>query len=84
VHSQKEEQIILLREDDKKIAAGQALKAELEQQINRWEHWESLNELIGSRNGVKFRTYAQSLTLEALLAHSNQHLEDFAKRYAIL
>jgi len=83
VHSQKEEQIILLREDDKKIVAGQQLAAEREQQISRWEQWESLNELIGSRNGVKFRTFAQSLTLEALLAHSNQHLEDFAKRYAL-
>ena len=82
-HSQKEEQIILLREDDKKIEAGRALKAELDSQQERWAQWESLNELIGSKNGAKFRTFAQSLTLEALLAHSNQHLEDFAKRYAL-
>ncbi|MDD4905706.1 MAG: AAA family ATPase [Methylobacter tundripaludum] len=83
VHSQKEEQVILLREDDKKIEAGRALKAELDSQRDRWDQWESLNELIGSKSGAKFRTFAQSLTLEALLAHSNQHLEDFAKRYAL-
>ena len=83
LHTQKEEQVILLREDDKKIDAGRLLKAELDQQRDRWEQWESLNELIGSKNGVKFRVFAQSLTLEALLAHSNQHLEDFAKRYAL-
>ena len=83
VHSQKEEQIILLREDDKKIEAGRALKAELDSQQERWAQWESLNDLIGSKSGAKFRTFAQSLTLEALLAHSNQHLEDFAKRYAL-
>ncbi|MFA5016187.1 MAG: SbcC/MukB-like Walker B domain-containing protein, partial [Methylobacter sp.] len=82
-HSQKEEQVILLREDDKKIAAGRALKSELDSQQDRWVQWESLNELIGSKSGAKFRTFAQSLTLEALLAHSNQHLEDFAKRYAL-
>jgi len=82
-HSQKEEQIILLREDDKKIEAGRLLKTELDSQRNRWEQWESLNEVIGQKNGAKFRTFAQSLTLEALLAHSNQHLEDFAKRYAL-
>jgi len=82
-HSQKEEQVILLREDDKKIAAGQLLKTELDSQRDRWAQWESLNELIGSKSGAKFRTFAQSLTLEALLAHSNQHLEDFAKRYAL-
>jgi len=82
-HSQKEEQVILLREDDKKIETGRALKAELDSQRDRWDQWESLNELIGSKSGAKFRTFAQSLTLEALLAHSNQHLEDFAKRYAL-
>ncbi|HEY8097773.1 MAG TPA: AAA family ATPase [Methylobacter sp.] len=83
VHSQKEEQVILLREDDKKIETGRALKTELDSQRDRWDQWESLNELIGSKSGAKFRTFAQSLTLEALLAHSNQHLEDFAKRYAL-
>jgi len=82
-HSQKEEQIILLREDDKKIESGRLLKSELDSQRDRWEQWESLNELIGSKSGAKFRTFAQSLTLEALLAHSNQHLDDFAKRYAL-
>jgi exonuclease SbcC len=82
-HSQKEEQVILLREDDKKIEAGQLLKSELDSQRERWEQWESLNELIGSKSGAKFRTFAQSLTLEALLAHSNRHLEDFAKRYVL-
>jgi len=82
-HSQKEEQVILLREDDKKIEAGHVLKAELDKQQDRWQQWESLNDLIGSKNGAKFRTFAQSLTLEALLAHSNRHLEDFAKRYAL-
>ncbi len=79
--SQKEEQVLLLREDDKKIAASSHLKTELETQQNRWQQWESLNELIGSSNGAKFRVFAQSLTLEALLAHSNQNLEDFARRY---
>ncbi len=81
--SQKQEHDIRLREDDKKIAAGQLLQAELDSQRDRWVQWESLNELIGSKSGAKFRTFAQSLTLEALLAHSNQHLEDFAKRYAL-
>jgi exonuclease SbcC len=82
-HSQKEEQVILLREDDKKIETGRLLKTKLDSQRERWEQWESVNELIGSKNGAKFRTFAQSLTLEALLAHSNRHLEDFAKRYAL-
>ncbi|MGJ0428760.1 AAA family ATPase [Methylobacter sp.] len=83
LHSQKEEKLILLREDDKKISAGSRLKAELDKQQARWQQWESLNELIGSKSGAKFRSFAQSLTLEALLAHSNRHLEDFARRYRL-
>ncbi|MCX7097476.1 MAG: AAA family ATPase [Methylococcales bacterium] len=81
--AQKEEQSLLLREDDKKIAASSHLKAELDRQQSRWQQWESLNELIGSSSGTKFRVFAQSLTLEALLAYSNQHLEDFATRYQL-
>ncbi|MSP28188.1 MAG: chromosome segregation protein SMC [Methylococcales bacterium] len=72
-----------LREDDKKIASSSHLKADLDKQRHRWEQWESLNGLIGSANGAKFRVFAQSLTLEALLTHSNKHLADFAKRYAL-
>jgi exonuclease SbcC len=83
LNSQKEEKLMLLREDDKKIVAGSHLKTELDKQQERWQQWESLNELIGSKSGVKFRSFAQSLTLEALLAHSNRHLEDFARRYRL-
>ncbi|MGJ0491337.1 AAA family ATPase [Methylobacter sp.] len=83
LNSQKEEKLILLREDDKKIVAGSHLKTELDKQQERWQQWESLNELIGSKSGAKFRSFAQSLTLEALLAHSNRHLEDFARRYRL-
>ncbi len=36
-HSRKEEQVILLREDDKRIESGKLLKAELDNQQNRWE-----------------------------------------------
>ena len=71
------------REDDKKIASSSHLKADLDKQRYRWEQWQSLNDLIGSANGSKFRVFAQSLTLEALLTHSNKHLADFAKRYAL-
>jgi exonuclease SbcC len=81
--SQKEEALIRIREDDQRLETGRQLKAELENQQQTWERWESINELIGSKNGAKFRTFAQSLTLEALLSYSNQHLQDFAKRYSL-
>ena len=80
---QQQECVMQLREDDKKIADSRHLQADLDKQLHRWEQWQSLNELIGSANGSKFRVFAQSLTLEALLTHSNKHLADFAKRYAL-
>lgn len=81
--SQKEEVLIRIREDDQRLETGQQLKQELESQQKIWERSESINELIGSKSGTKFRTFAQSLTLEALLTYSNQHLQDFAKRYVL-
>lgn len=81
--SQKEEVAIRIREDDQRLQTGLQLKVELDAQQQTWERWESINELIGSKSGAKFRTFAQSLTLEALLAYSNQHLQDFAKRYSL-
>ena len=45
--------------------------------------WSSLNDLIGSADGKKFRVFAQSLTLDALLAHANGHLEDLSRRYRL-
>ncbi|MDD1615115.1 MAG: exonuclease SbcC [Methylococcaceae bacterium NSP1-2] len=83
LNEHKQECEFQLREDDKKIASSSHLKADLDKQRHRWEQWQSLNELIGSSTGAKFRVFAQSLTLEALLTHSNKHLADFAKRYAL-
>jgi len=80
---QKQEHDLQLREDDKKLTNNSDLKVELDKQRYRWEQWQSLNDLIGSSTGAKFRVFAQSLTLEALLIHSNKHLADFAKRYAL-
>jgi exonuclease SbcC len=40
-------------------------------------------EMIGSQDGSKFRTFAQSLTLDALLGYANRHLEDLARRYLL-
>jgi len=43
-----------------------------------------LNECIGSADGKKFRRFAQGLTLDALLAHANRHLQELASRYLLL
>ncbi|MDC9728022.1 MAG: AAA family ATPase [Methyloprofundus sp.] len=75
--------VFALRTDDEKIAAGQHLAKSIKKQTEIWEQWESLNDLIGSKNGQKFRIFAQGLTLETLLAYTNEHLQEFAKRYSL-
>jgi len=48
------------------------------------ELWQGLSELIGSADGKKFRTYAQSLTLDVLLGYANEHLFSLAPRYGVM
>ena len=42
-----------------------------------------LGEVIGSHDGKLFRSFAQSLTLDSLLAVANAHLEELAPRYQL-
>ncbi len=46
--------------------------------------WQRMAELIGSHDGKKLRVFAQSLTLDLLLAHANHHLQDLARRYQLV
>jgi DNA repair protein SbcC/Rad50 len=42
-----------------------------------------LGEVIGSHDGKLFRSFAQSLTLDGLLAVANSHLEELSPRYQL-
>ncbi len=48
------------------------------------DRWGLLNELIGSHDGKKFRTYAQGITFDLLLDHTNRHLEKMTDRYRLV
>ncbi|GEN05523.1 exonuclease SbcC [Myxococcus fulvus] len=48
------------------------------------EVWKVLGELIGSHDGKRFKVFAQSLTLDALLLHANAHLQELARRYRLM
>ena len=43
--------------------------------------WQQVEDAIGSANGDRFRTFAQSLTLDQLVELANEHLDSFSKRY---
>ena len=45
--------------------------------------WNRLRLLIGSHDGAKFRRYVQSISLDILIRHANQHLTHLSDRYRI-
>jgi len=77
------EQDVLIRQDDarrKKLEKqNQALLA-LQEQAGVWQ---KMKAVIGSADGSRFRNFAQSVTLDSLVAYANAHLRDLARRYRI-
>lgn len=45
--------------------------------------WQQVEDAIGSANGDRFRTFAQSITLEQLVQLANEHLASFSGRYQL-
>jgi DNA repair protein SbcC/Rad50 len=64
-----------LRQNDAVSREMSALQDDIRQQKQALLKWEKLNDLIGHNEGKKFRVFAQSLTLQQLLYHANQHLQ---------
>ena len=64
----------------KKLAAQQKLLEEARKESTIWNR---LRLLIGSHDGAKFRRYAQSISLDILIRHANQHLIRLSDRYRI-
>jgi exonuclease SbcC len=72
-----------LHHDDQSRAAVAGLGPEIERQQARADRWASLAAVIGSADGARFRVFAQGLTLDALVAHANEHLRQLAPRYRL-
>jgi len=73
-----------LEADDAARARHGAEAAALEVRQREAEVWKALGELIGSHDGKRFKVFAQSLTLDALLLHANAHLRELARRYRLM
>ncbi|WP_413734936.1 AAA family ATPase [Sodalis sp. RH21] len=61
----------------------QSLLREITASEERYADWSYLNELIGSREGDKFRKFAQGLTLDHLIYLANQQLSRLHGRYQL-
>jgi DNA repair protein SbcC/Rad50 len=72
-----------LQRDEQSREQWKALHEQLQIQKQRWEQWAELNQLVGSREGDKFRIYAQNFTFERLTYLANLHLKQLNPRYCI-
>lgn len=60
------------------------LLRQIEAQNREWLRWRDLDELIGSSKGEKYRNFAQGLTFEQMVLHSNRELARIHSRYLLL
>ena len=72
-----------LADDEKRRTGQQALLLQIAALEQDNDLWQRLNSLIGSREGDKFRKFAQGLTLDHLLLLANRHLARLHGRYLL-
>ncbi len=73
-----------LTADDRNREQGERAAEALKDLQAAAEVWGGLAAVIGSKDGNKFRRFAQSLTLDALLALANEHLVQLSRRYRLM
>jgi exonuclease SbcC len=74
---------VALEQDDRAREIAGRLEAEIEAAGAVAGLWAQMNDAIGSADGSKFRRYAQSVTLDHLVALANRHLEALSPRYRL-
>ncbi len=59
------------------------IRREANEKASELAIWQQVEDAIGSANGDRFRTFAQSFTLDQLVQLANDHLNSFSKRYQL-
>ncbi len=73
--------VTALEEDARNRDRDREHREQISRQTQAAELWGGIADLIGAADGKKFRQFAQSLTMEALLDHANTHLTELAPRF---
>jgi DNA repair protein SbcC/Rad50 len=73
-----------LRHDDGQREKVAGLDKKIEEASEVANIWKGVNDAIGSKDGTKFARFAQSVTLELLVALANRHLADLKPRYGLV
>jgi len=72
-----------LEENEERKATGQNLLQQIDLQKKEFDRWTKLQDLIGAKDGKKFRVFAQGLTLKKLTELANRHLIQLNGRYLL-
>ncbi len=73
-----------LDHDEAQRHSSRDVAEQIELQRKETSRWQDLNALIGSKNGDKFREFAQGLTLARLVRLANAQLARLNERYELL
>ena len=73
-----------LKTNEERKGEQQSQLAIIAQQKQDLKVWQQLNELIGSATGKKFRTFAQGLTFDIMVANANTQLQKMSDRYLLI
>lgn len=74
----------ILARDEEDQARFRKKRMAYEKQKEIVDKWAVLQDLIGSSNGNKFRTFAQGLTFELLIELANKQLTNITPRYTLI
>lgn len=74
---------MLLQAHEQSLKSAEVMQKKLDSAEEDAREWKRLNELLGSSDGKKFRTVAQSYTFSYLVAHANHHLRQLSPRYEL-
>ncbi|WP_019906119.1 AAA family ATPase [Methylobacterium sp. 77] len=73
-----------LARDDAARARAAGLEEKVAEARGDYATWEAVNDAVGSASGVKFRLFAQGVTLEHLVRLANEHLLALSPRYRLV
>ncbi len=72
-----------LKQENNLRLKNQQLLQQLQDKKQDAKVWQKLNELIGSHDGKKYRSFVQGLTLKMVLHHANKFLAKINDRYVL-
>jgi exonuclease SbcC len=72
-----------IEQDKENVKKREQEEHSLEEQEKISKEWSRLNEMIGSKDGLKYQIFAQTLTLSSLITLANEHLKKLNQRYSL-